>query len=518
MALQIVKPLTFTEKTLTRASVGYYFDTADGLLKSAAIDVPRFDEHEGCLIEAAATNLLLRSADTSNASWTKLGATTATTPLVTSPDGTANCNTVTSLLDIGINQTATVVASTAYVFSMMIKAGSATSVKMQESGSASASVIFDCTTQTFSSAVNTTSYGYYTLPSGWYRIWMKFTTGVGTTANIVISPSTSGTNTFYPWGMMLEAGTYPSSYFPSVASAGVRSADVSAGYGMLTTLPETDYAAWNSGTAYGTAGGTRVIIAATHKVYESLPSALANTNKPPATEPTYWIEVGSTNRWKAFDTVISTQMTATTSMSFALRDNSIINSIGFVNVSGTSIRVRVEDPSTGLIVYDVTKSLVGTITLPDWYNYFFSVTTPTTQAIFVDLPPIIGGLITVDMLGSTCSIGVCVAGYKISFGYGIQTGAAVGIQDYSKKDRDTFGEVTFTQRSFSKRVSVSMILDTNEIDSTLEALAALRAVPALYIGSTDYQSTIVYWFYRYFNIGINYSSAADCSLEIEGLV
>lgn len=516
MALQIVKPLIFTEKTLTRATVGYYFDTYDGILKSAAINTPRFDRHEGCLIESAATNLILQSQDTSNASWTKLGATTATTPLVTSPDGTTNCNTVTSAQSIGISQNVTVTAATSYVLSVMLKAGSADSVEIMESGSSGASLIFNLTTLAFSSIVNTSSYSFYTLGNGWYRVWMKVTTGAGTAGTIVIRPTTSGTNTFYPCGVMFEAATYPSSYYPTTTVAATRSADVSTGYGMLTTLPETDYAAWNSGTTYSTLG-TRVILTSTHKIYENI-NVTSNLNKDPSTQPTFWATVSSTNRWKAFDTAISTQMTASNSMSFALRDNSIINSIGFVNAVGTSIRVRVEDPSTGLIVYDSLKPLVGNITLPDWYNYFFSTTTPPTQAIFVDLPPIIGGLITVDLLGATCSVGVCVAGYKISFGYGMQNGASVGIQDYSKKDRDAYGEVTFVQRTFSKRINISMILATGEIDAVLDALAGLRAVPALYIGSTDYQSTIVYGFYRDFNIGINYSIAADCSLEIEGLV
>ena len=60
-----------------------------------------------------------------------------------------------------------------------------------------------------------------------------------------------------------------------------------------SNVTEADYAAWNSSTAY--VAGNRVIVVATHKIYESLTS---NTNKYP---PSYltgttpdWLEVGAT--------------------------------------------------------------------------------------------------------------------------------------------------------------------------------------------------------------------------------
>ena len=44
---------------------------------------------------------------------------------------------------------------------------------------------------------------------------------------------------------------------------------------LSSSVPETDYAAWNSGTTYSI--GNRVILTSTHKIYESLQNS--NLNK-----------------------------------------------------------------------------------------------------------------------------------------------------------------------------------------------------------------------------------------------
>ncbi len=565
MALKIVKPLVYTERTLTRASVGRYFDTADGLNKSMAVNLPRFDKYEGVLVEPAATNILLQSQDTSQAAWVKAGANTSTTPLVVDPAGTTLANTTTAAQNTGIGQTVAVSSATSYAFTCMIKAGSASAFKIGQFGGTPNTVEFNTSTKTFSNPSGVVSYQYKELVNSWFVIEIIFTS-TNTSAVMDIRPTASGSNTYYVWGCQLETGTKATSYIVTTTVAVARSADVASTYGMISEVAEGTTAAWSNVTAYiagdlvyyllasstykvyqcstghtgqnptstsgfwnllaqtdyplynvGTAYtvGQRVMLAATHMVYECV---IANTgNLPNATGSTFWKTVAATNRWAMLDTVISTQTAKTTKLSFSFRSAGITNSIGFMNVSGDSIRVRVRDATEG-IVYDKTVALTGPLIQPTWYDYFFSTGLPSTQAVFTDLPPYLDGTITVDVLGTTCAIGACVAGYAINFGMGVQYGASVGIQDYSIKQKDAYGETTFLQRGFAKRISMNMLLDNSEVDSTLDALASLRAVPALWIGNADFNSTVVYGFYKDFNIVIAYPTASECSIEVEGLL
>lgn len=565
MALQIVKPLTYTERTLTRASTGNYFDTADGLLKSAAIDIPRFDKHEGFLSEAAATNLLLYSQDTSQSAWVK-GTSTAAAPQVLDPAGGTTAYTITSSAGIGVYQVVTTVASTVYSFSVMLKPNTALAFTIGQNSGTVNTVDFDTVTQTFSNPVNVISYRYKTLESGWYLVEVVFTAS-STSSQMQVFPLTSGSTLFYLWGCQLEAFTKSTSYILTTAATANRSADVVSTNGYISDVVEGTTAAYNGGTTYAAGDlvyvpvtsstykvykslvgsntgnapasspafwsvqaqtdypiysavtaytvGQRVLVLSTHMVYECVLNSTGND--PTLVSSTFWKAVSATNEWSQFDTVITTQTAKSTKLSFSLRSSGITNLIGFVNLKGNSIRVRVRDATEG-IVYDKTVSLTGSLTLPDWYAYFFSTGIPSTQAVFTDLPPYIGGTITVDIVGDTCAVGATIAGYGITFGLGVQYGANVGIQDYSRKERDAYGEVIFVQRSFAKRVSMNMLLNNSEVDAVLDALADLRAVPCLWIGSKDFNSTIVYGFYRDFNISISYPSASECSIEVEGLV
>lgn len=86
--------------TFTRSTIGTFVDRNDGLVKTSAIDVARFEQN-GILIEGASTNLLLRSEEFDNAAWgafsgavvtanTGLGADGLLTADKITYDGTAN--------------------------------------------------------------------------------------------------------------------------------------------------------------------------------------------------------------------------------------------------------------------------------------------------------------------------------------------------------------------------------------------------------------------------------------------
>ena len=72
-----LKSRGFGDGTCGRTNTGWYFDPADGLLKSAAANEERI-EAKGLLVEGASTNECLYNRDLSNGEWSKEGPPTIT--------------------------------------------------------------------------------------------------------------------------------------------------------------------------------------------------------------------------------------------------------------------------------------------------------------------------------------------------------------------------------------------------------------------------------------------------------
>jgi hypothetical protein len=227
--------------TFTRASNATFFD-ASGTLQTAANDTPRFDHDpatagnpsRGLLIEEARTNLLERSAEFDNATWSKSGGT-ITANADTAPDGTT---TADKFVESAVNQTHQVFQTVTGVAaiqtaSFFVKAAGRTSCQFLAFNATDSSigrVNVDLTNGTTSSVLGTataTSVG-----NGWYRVAVTYTPTVTNTSFNVFpreGGSTSylgdGTSGILIWGAQLEQGAFATSYIPTTTAAATRAAD-----------------------------------------------------------------------------------------------------------------------------------------------------------------------------------------------------------------------------------------------------------------------------------------------------
>lgn len=283
---------------------------------------------------------------------------------------------------------------------------------------------------------------------------------------------------------------------------------------ISTDVPETDHAEWSAVTTY--ALGDRVILAATHKIYESLQAG--NLDKAPATQTAWWIEVSPTNRWKAFDLSNSTQTAQADAMYFEIEPGQACNAVSILNCAGVnSVRYRVTDPSFGLI-YDETYTLTTIPSESSWYAWFFSDRIEQEQNIDLSLPSYPNAVIRIDLTGaSTMAVGVILLGQARMIGNTVYAGATVGIQDYSRKERNDYGDTILVERAFAKRASFTIFLENRQLDNVQTLLASVRATPCLWIGSNQYNAATVFGFYKEFDISITYSDYSECSIELEGL-
>lgn len=286
-----------------------------------------------------------------------------------------------------------------------------------------------------------------------------------------------------------------------------------------TNVPETDYSAWSSGTTY--AAGARVILTSTHRVYESLQAS--NLNKNPVTETTWWVEVSPTNRWKVFDLSNQSQTVypgnSPPNITYEVTLGQSVGVIGILNLTGASmVSVTVDDPVYG-IVYDQEYDISQVPLQPTWWHWFFGTrSAASNQVIIQDIPAYPNASITVSITGTTSlAVGVIMFGQANQFSLGMKYGARLGIQDYSRKETNDFGDIVFVERAFAKRATYEIFLDNSEVDQLQSYLSSVRAKPVLWIGSNEFEATTIFGFYKNFDILLSYTDHAECSLEIEGL-
>lgn len=283
-----------------------------------------------------------------------------------------------------------------------------------------------------------------------------------------------------------------------------------------SNVPESDHPAYAPATTY--AIGDKVIVVGVdiHKIYESLQST--NTGNDPATSPEHWLDLGATNRWRMFDESNSSTTSNPDSINITLATSGLANGIGLLGVVADTIQVILTDALDG-VVYDKTETLSSVEGVNDWYTYFFNPIELRSTVINLDLPnyanTTINIIITNTASNAECS--TCIIGTQQNLGL-TQYGASLGIQDYSLKQKDAFGNTTILERAFSDNGSFTLELDSYQVDKVHSTLSKYRATPILYIGSEIYGSTVIYGFYKDFSVTIKYYNRAICSLDIEGLI
>lgn len=283
---------------------------------------------------------------------------------------------------------------------------------------------------------------------------------------------------------------------------------------LESNVPEDDYPAWAAG-AY--ARGDRVILPDKHEVWES--TADNNTDNPatPAAEPK-WIRVGATNRWKPFDKSISSQVVKAGSITYMIKPGKAVTSVSAINLRGaTSMRVRVVDPVYGVLA-DEVKTLGRRSVGRGWWSFWFGEKQAPTQALFLSLPGLPSAELEITIEGgANLAVGVILIGTQRLFSLGVKMGARVGIQDFSQKSRNAFGDLELQEGNYADRAGFAMLLRANEVDAFKSFLKTVRATPCLWVGSNRYEATTIFGTFKNFEILINYFDYSDAELELESL-
>jgi hypothetical protein len=286
---------------------------------------------------------------------------------------------------------------------------------------------------------------------------------------------------------------------------------------LSSSVVEDDYPLWLAATTYGL--GVRVL-RPNHRIYESVvgsnvgntPETTTIDDSPAAPK---WLDIGASNRWRMFDTKVSTQTTGP-DLSVTLEPLGS-NAVGLFELVGSSARIVLTAPDT-TVVYDRTLPLE--LSQPsDWYDYFFMEFQQTSQVVVTDLPVYHSGSLAISISGTSAACGQCIIGFASDIG-ALEYGATAGITDYSAKGVDVFGNATFLQRAYANRMSGKLWFNNSDLNRVHRTIASYRSTPCVWVGVEDptYGPLTVYGWYKEFSIEVSYYKTSYCSLEIEGLV
>jgi len=248
---------------------------------------------------------------------------------------------------------------------------------------------------------------------------------------------------------------------------------------------------------------------------------VASTTQVPGAG-TDWEVLYATNVWKCFDNIVGTQTEKADTLHLTITEpTELINGIAFFNVSCDTIQVKVTDLTDG-IVYDKTINMSTSPDLEaDWYSWFFSAFRFIKDVSFIDLPAYFGSGVTIDIIlintGDNATIGECVCGTLTNIGitsYPLKT----GIFDYSRKTVTDEGYYVIEQRPFRKIADFSLSLEATDMARVQNILTELRNEPTVFIGDENFETSIIYGFYKNFDILFEVPPMAICNLSVEGLV
>lgn len=287
---------------------------------------------------------------------------------------------------------------------------------------------------------------------------------------------------------------------------------------VSSNVAETDHAAWNSGTTYSVLGERVIVIAAdVHHIYENI-LATGNLNKDPQTETTFWVYVSMTNRWKMFDDSNTSQTVNADSINVVVDAISRPNAVFLGNVECTDIQIIQRD-SLNNIVFDETYPMYeNTGTPASYYSWFLSQRQNKIDLFVAELLPYAGGTVQVILTntGQDAKCATMLVGYADGVGT-TSLGATVGIQDFSIKRTNEFGDAEILERPFSREGEFNVLIDNGSIDRLVQLLSLRRATATLYVGSSQYSCTYIYGFYDDFNNVIQYNEQSLLNIQLKGL-
>lgn len=281
-----------------------------------------------------------------------------------------------------------------------------------------------------------------------------------------------------------------------------------------SNAPSSDYADYAAGTTYA----LDAFVHYNGRDYKSLQAS--NTGNTPSGSLTWWVDQGPSNRWKMFDFERNTATTCAAPLTVTLTPAQRVNAVMFTGVIADTVTIT--QSVSGLPVFSATLNMLDRATTT-WSGYFFGSFAYKSSGWSLDLLPYTASTVTVVFAKASGNVQCesLLLGTAEQIGLA-QYGAETDIVDFSRIERDAFGTAILVRRKNVPRMSLSIIVDKQNVNKVRKLRETLTAQPAGWIGlknpADDYAESIaMLGIYKRMPITIEYFSHSLVQLEVEGL-
>lgn len=290
---------------------------------------------------------------------------------------------------------------------------------------------------------------------------------------------------------------------------------------VSSNVPLDDAPEWAPSTVY--AVGDPVLYQ--RMVYEALVAGDAGTTPPGqgSAAVTRWLLIGPANRWQMFNKragnkwLIGQATANDDSIDVTIRPGTVVNSIGLVGVSATSVQIIMTVPGQGE-VYNRTFEMIEREPVRNWYQHWFNPFAVQTNIAVFDLPAY--GSADVRVIASypngVARIGTFVIGAMRDLGVAVY-GSGLSYNSYSRTEEDDFGNVTIISRGSRRTNEFDVQVETELMSSVVRFLDSVRDEPTLYVGAEHLDATIAVGWLKSYPVVISNPAFSTMNLEVRSL-
>lgn len=252
---------------------------------------------------------------------------------------------------------------------------------------------------------------------------------------------------------------------------------------LSSSAVEDATAAYVASTVYP--AGQRVHRTQTHRVYECLLDG--TTGYTPEDSPTRWHDVGPTNRYALFDSVLQTVTAGEVDQPLVVElQPGPVEGVMLAGLSGAAwVQVDQLDAVGGDTVYSQVQRL-DSVAITDHRTWSTAPFKYRSMAFFSDLQPYLAGVVRVTVQpisGQAASVGVLAVGAVADVG-SAQKGISFGGITYSRIDTDAYGTTTITRRANTRDLNFELLLPLSQLDTAAQVLEDAKTTPSGFVPST----------------------------------
>jgi hypothetical protein cfetvA_16925 len=245
--------------------------------------------------------------------------------------------------------------------------------------------------------------------------------------------------------------------------------------------------------------------------------AISSMQESPDRDIKNFTNIGAINKNAMIDSFINTQTTKKDGSPLIFKidtQRKRINCLSFFNIDADMLTIKKD----GKQIYQdklLKKSSVS------WWEFFFENGKEFKKDTIVNVPMLFGEFeITLTPNKFGANLGHLSIGQKVFIGH-TELGCEFGAIDYSKKQKNEYGDISILKGRAAKYLNTAVVVDTKQIDSKDQVLMGILGELTTFIGDEKdrgIKSLILFGFIKDYSFKVTGEEKSSLNLNVEGIV